>query len=356
LKELFITDFNSFLDYAIDTVNLDYLEMEIPLHFLKYFSLNTPTNSEYMPVKIYREAPKISIERFYNVYPRRKTYSVFTIKGKLTEDSYKYMADHDGHGPYFRFTKTSKYHDQNTQMFFSEQQINLSKWEPIEFKMFFEKTGNHQIYIFDKLYPFSCFTMLFRYMTHTLSPHILSELSAQGYYSTVIQKIVYHKPNMIILNDVSHLLGIWENNGLVFNFQSNKTLFHFPPYFEEQTENYYFPEFNMGDPNSYLYLNNWQNINYLNSPTTENEDFEDSTFFETNVFKSEEENSSVPETLPLLKISNSSPKISQFLLTESPLLPFENQVVDISSNPYLKNSSPETNDQNSFFEENNFDN
>lgn len=122
--------------------------------------------------------------------------------------------------------------------------------------------------------------------------------------------------------------------------------------------NNYFSE---EDPNAYLYLNYWQNINYFNFPS---DDFEDFPIFEENIFKNEEENSSVDEEtfsdtlkhINSLKISNSTPKNwLHFLLTKSPLFTFENEAVDISNNPYLKNSSTEATDQNSFFEENSFD-
>lgn len=84
LKELFITDFNSFLNYAIDTVNLDCLEMEIPLELLKYFTMSPLANSD---------APKISIERLYGKRGQN-SYSIFTTDGKsTTKDSYKYTTD-----------------------------------------------------------------------------------------------------------------------------------------------------------------------------------------------------------------------------------------------------------------------
>ena len=105
----------------------------------------------------------------------------------------------------------------------------------------------------------------------------------------------------------------------------------------------------------------------MHSKSEEYDALEDSPFFEENIFKNEE-NSSEEETISdrsnnanLVKTSN-SPQILYpwlyFLLTDP--LPFENQVLEISNaefvNPYLKNSSPEANNQNSFFQENNFDN
>jgi len=353
LKELFITDFNSFLNYAIDTVNLDCLEMEIPLELLKYLTMSPLANSD---------APKISIERLYGKRGQN-SYSIFTTDGKSTKDSYKYTTDDV---PYLttvnniiRFSK-----------FFTQKKINLGPWETIKFKMFFQKDFNHQIFIFERFYPFSCFEMLFRIHSYFGLP---TQLSAQGYYSDVEQKFIYNiRP--LSMDNVTYILDVWENNGVIFNFQSSKTLFYFPSVFEEQYEDevylseseYYLN--NIVDPNAYLYLNYWQNVNYLHSKSEEYDAFEDSPFFEENIFKNEE-NSSVEETISdrsnnanLVKTLNSSPQISCpwlcFLLTDS--LPFENQVLEISNtefvNPYLKNSSPEANNQNSFFQENNFDN
>ena len=125
--------------------------------------------------------------------------------------------------------------------------------------MFFQKDFNHQIFIFDRFYPFSCFQMLFRIHSCFGLP---TQLSAQSYYSDVKQKFIYYiRP--LSMDDVTYILDVWENNGVIFNFQSSKTLFYFPPVFEGQYEGevnlseteYYlnnFPEINMGGPNAKL--------------------------------------------------------------------------------------------------------
>lgn len=177
--------------------------MEIPIHFLKYFRLDTPSNFN-------GDAPHISIERFYNVRRGQNKYSLFTTKGKLTKDSYKYKVDDAPN-------LTKIFNENGTLEFFSQKQINFSQWEPIKFKMFFQKNSSHQISIFDKVYPFSCFNMLFRDIPGTLS--------AEGHYFQN-QKFVYPR-SIFSLDDATYFLDVWENNGVFFNFQSEKTFFYF---------------------------------------------------------------------------------------------------------------------------------
>jgi len=176
-------------------------------------------------------------------------------------------------------------------------------------------------------------------------------------------------------NDITNIINVWNENSVILNFHSSKTLFYFQPYLEGQYEDelYFpetvwtnFPEINMEDPNAYLYLKKyWPNVNYLHSKSEEYDVFEDFPFFEENIFN--EQNFSVEETISdndnFVKILNSPSDSLKpwlcFLLAGSSSC-FENQELEISNtefvNPYLNNSSPDDDNQNSFFQENTFDN
>lgn len=325
LKELFVSDFGAFLDYAIDEIHLYFLEMEIPLQFFSYLRMYPPIASD---------APEISIIKCGGVN------SYFEISGKLTNNSY---FNYGGSEKSFFSLTTNKYGstfltdsddnlirmggvantvDLQENIWQQRYYINLQSWNTIKFKLFFQKDLNHQILIFGKLFPFSGFRITSKYGLF---------IYAEGVYSDKTQKLIYYQ------NEPKPLLDIWEYQyGVTFNFEW-KNPFHFSKFL---------------DPNANFYLNP------LQSKYEECDGLEDPLFFEENVFH--EENSFVEETIS--KFLNSNTVNNSEDNSNSPSLHeqfnFKIQVLENLNtefvNPYLKDSFPEYNNQNSLFRENNF--